>query len=73
MAVEHNSTYEMVQVTELLDRCNMVETNKVIEPSLKRKYHHANATNNEATTESNFRKTADRFKPRSGPNSKQKG
>lgn len=29
MAVEHNSTYEMVQVTELLDSCNMDEDNKV--------------------------------------------
>jgi hypothetical protein len=73
MAVEYNSTYEMVQVTELLDRCNMDETNKVIEPSLKRKYHHANATNDESTTESKVRKTADRFKPRSGPDSKQGG
>jgi hypothetical protein len=61
MAVEYNSTYEMVQVTELLDRCNMDEMNKVIEPSLKRKYHHANATNDESTTESKVRKTADRF------------
>ena len=71
MAVQSNSTYEMLQVTELLERCNDDEVSEVTsKPSLKRKIH-ANATIDDFTPVSKVRKACEQDGPRSGSDSYQ--